>query len=427
MIRLLIISDDFTGALDTGVQLAASGASTRVVTDPAVDLHSAGAGCEVLVIDAETRHLPPKEAYRIVYCIVEQAVRCGVPHIYKKTDSALRGNIGAELTALLDASGARQLPFLPAFPQIGRSTVDGIHYIRGVPVADSVFGADPFEPVRHSGLRALLAEQSSTPVQLCPALGTESALPQGRGIQVYDAENLEELACTGRRLLEAGRLNIMAGCAGFGAVLPNLLRLGDGGSGRAYAPPLDPRMLVVCGSVNPITLEQLNTAERAGFLRLRLTPAQKLESGHWETVQGKKELAALCRAVEHAPRCILDSNDAQGNQPTAAYAAVHGMQMDDIRVAASRSIGQLVSRLFDGPAPGTVLITGGDTLLQCMNSMGVHEMEPLCELQVGVVLSRFCRAGHTRYLLSKSGGFGGADLLIDLASQIARSSEPGKQ
>ena len=35
MVKLLIIADDFTGALDTGVQFAARGAATRVITDPA--------------------------------------------------------------------------------------------------------------------------------------------------------------------------------------------------------------------------------------------------------------------------------------------------------------------------------------------------------------------------------------------------------
>lgn len=37
MILLLIIADDFTGALDTGVQFAAHGVSTRVIVDPEVD------------------------------------------------------------------------------------------------------------------------------------------------------------------------------------------------------------------------------------------------------------------------------------------------------------------------------------------------------------------------------------------------------
>ena len=37
MVRLLIIADDFTGALDTGVQFATRGATTRVVTNADYD------------------------------------------------------------------------------------------------------------------------------------------------------------------------------------------------------------------------------------------------------------------------------------------------------------------------------------------------------------------------------------------------------
>ncbi len=46
MITLLIVADDFTGALDTGVQLAGCGAPTRVVTDPEFSPANA-AGAEV--------------------------------------------------------------------------------------------------------------------------------------------------------------------------------------------------------------------------------------------------------------------------------------------------------------------------------------------------------------------------------------------
>ena len=40
MVKLLIIADDFTGALDTGVQFAAGGAETRVVTNTDYDFDS---------------------------------------------------------------------------------------------------------------------------------------------------------------------------------------------------------------------------------------------------------------------------------------------------------------------------------------------------------------------------------------------------
>lgn len=135
MLLLLIIADDFTGALDTGVQFAAYGAATRVMVKDQVDFASCDA--QVLVVDTETRHLPPEKAYQIVEELTRAACRAGIRYIYKKTDSALRGNIGAELAAVLQASNNRQLPFLPAFPQNGRTTRDGIHYVDGVPVTES--------------------------------------------------------------------------------------------------------------------------------------------------------------------------------------------------------------------------------------------------------------------------------------------------
>ena len=77
MVKLLIIADDFTGALDTGVQFAARGAATRVVTDLAYDFTLADA--EVLVMVAETRHLPPEEAYDVVYRTARNAREAGIP------------------------------------------------------------------------------------------------------------------------------------------------------------------------------------------------------------------------------------------------------------------------------------------------------------------------------------------------------------
>ena len=56
---------------------------------------------------------------------------------------------------------------------------------------------------------------------------------------------------------------MLAGCAGFAAFLPELLGLSDGSV--VEVPQLDPRLLVLCGSVNPITLRQMDTAEKAGF------------------------------------------------------------------------------------------------------------------------------------------------------------------
>ena len=415
MILLLIIADDFTGALDTGVQFAAHGIRTRVVVDPEVDFGSCDA--DVLVVDTETRHLPAAQAYEIVADLTRRARSLGVTYIYKKTDSALRGNIGAELAAVLTASGEKTLPFLPAFPQTGRVTREGIHYVDGVPVTESPFGIDPFEPVTRSRVTELLALQTELPAVSLPALTEEGVLPDTEGIFVFDAQSPEDLSRTGGRLRELGRLRIMAGCAGFASQLPALLGLS--GSPADALPKLDPRFLVVCGSVNPITLAQLDRAEESGFARLRLTPRQKLEENYWESKDGAESLKDIEAMLAANSRCIIETNDKSGNQPTADYAAGLGIDREGLRVRIAGGLGQLVKELFASPSLGTLLLTGGDTLLQCMNCVGVQELEPICELERGVVLARFTCGGCTRYVITKSGGFGQENLLTSLAERIA--------
>ena len=411
MLRLLMIADDFTGALDTGVQLAAHGIPTQVVVGQA-DLSACSS--TVLVVDTETRHLPAAKAAKAVEELTRSAVENGVGCIYKKTDSALRGNIGAELAALLKASGARNLPFLPAFPQIGRTTEKGVHYIKGVPVNESPFGIDPFEPVRHARVTELIGEQTDVPAHSFPTLKEGEAVPEQEGILVFDTGSLDDLASTGRALFQNGKPRLMAGCAGFAALLPDLMKMTE--RRTVTMPKLDPRLLVVCGSVNSITLRQLDVAEQNGFSRLRLTPRQKLDPGYWESEDGKEALQGINEMLAANPRCIIETNDEGGNQPTADYAAARGLDLEGMRVGIASSIGHMLGKLFTSPALGTLLLTGGDTLLNCV---GIKELEPVCEVEKGVVLARFTYRGCTRYVITKSGGFGHEKLLLDLADRIA--------
>ena len=401
MIQLLILADDLTGALDTGVQLSEAGVQALVVRHPAA-LPCRREGPEVLVMDTETRHLPPGQAYHRVAQLVRQAVSQGIPHLYKKTDSALRGNIGAELAALLEASGETQLPFLPAFPQMGRITRRGTHFIDGVPVSESVFGADPFEPVRCSNVAQLIGKQTQLPV--CSASPGQWGEPSEKSILVYDAESVQDLERTAQALAQVGKTRILAGCAGFGRLLPQLLKL----SAHRPAPPPPPcgRLLVVCGSLNPITLEQLDLAQRAGFARLRLTPEQQIP-GFWPTPRGKEALEGFRTLFQANPRLILQS----GSLDAAPIS--HGPPGQE-RLNVSRSLGCVVRELARCPGLDAMLITGGDTLLSCMDALGVRELEPRWELSPGVVLSQVSYGGRLRQLITKSGGFGPPDLLIQL-------------
>ena len=410
MVKLLVIADDFTGALDTGVQFAASGAETRVVTNIEYDFSRTGREVQVLVLVAETRHVKWEEAYRMVYGIAKRACESGIPYLYKKTDSALRGNIGSELKAVLDAAGKHTLHFLPAFPRMNRVTRNGIHYIDGSPVHESVFGKDPFEPVTCSYIPDMMRGE-------VPVTGVESmdGWERQNGVMVYDASTDEELMSIGSFLKEKGELGLTAGCAGFAAVLPQLLGLSGK---RCERIPLDKKFLVACGSVNPITVRQLDYAERAGMKRIRLTPEQKLEKDYLESEEGKRALEEWTKTALEEDYCIFDTNDLPGCRAACEYAGSHGLSLGELRVRIADTLGRVVEHLVRAGVKSTMLLTGGDTLMGFMRHIGCDEIVPVCEMAPGTVLSQVDIDGRTYSIISKSGGFGEEKLIAELAEKI---------
>lgn len=447
MVKLLIIADDFTGALDTGVQFAVSGAATLVETERNIDYRAMEQGIEVLVLDAETRHLDAKEAYRIVARAVADARRAAVPYIYKKTDSALRGNIGAELAALYDMSEKKRVHFIPALPRMNRITKNGIHYIDGVPVGESVFGKDPFEPVRASAVDEIIGRQSKVPVHLT---GNGSAKDTGRaedtdkteyagkteyaekseyadktehtdsgntGILVYDTETDEQMMEIAKKLFEQNELGVCAGCAGFASVLPKLLGL-EGVPVRL--PKVSPRLFVACGSMNPITAAQLDYAEKNGAPRIRMSGEQKL-SGEWP----ESKEASLCAGTWKSlcmdkGICILDSNDDTGDDGTRLYMQDKGIELSQARKRIASNIGSMVKRLLDDGLEATLLITGGDTLKGFLEKVGITRLQPTCEVTPGAVISGFRYQNKMYHVISKSGGFGKESLIEDILKRMAQ-------
>lgn len=415
MVKLLIIADDFTGALDTGVQFSSGGIKTKVIVDNHLEVREDEKN-QVLVIDAETRHLSDVEAYRIIYDIVSAAEKAGIPYIYKKTDSALRGNIGSELTAALEASGAEVLSFIPAFPKMNRITREGIHYIDGVPVSQSVFGQDPFEPVKRDSVKEIILSQRDVLVTEVAETAKEKYSAQS-GILVYDAVTDESLEETAFLLKKQKLCHLMAGCAGFATILPQLLELHGEERQEEY---LNPRLLVVCGSVNPITRKQLAYGAKCGYTKLNLMPEQKLNQDWWETPDGEKTIQDLKEAVEAGDCCIIDSNDLEGTSATMDYAGEHQITLEEVRVRISQTLGMAAKKLLEQDIRTTFLITGGDTLLGLMKQIGSNELMPVCEMAPGSVLTKLEWQGKTYHIITKSGGFGDEKLLEQIVGKLKK-------
>lgn len=412
--KLLVLADDLTGALDTGIQFVAAGADTRVILNPRYPLKDLDFAIDVVIIDTETRHILGKNAYELVHTIAEQAKELQIPCLYKKTDSGLRGNVGAELSAVLESEGG-QLHFIPAFPKTHRYTKNGIHFIDGTPVAESVFGKDPFNPVKFSSVEKIIHEQTNMPVFAVPE-GKEPS--EETGIFIYDAETDADIEKIAQMLKEKGKINLLAGCAGFASHLSSIFRFDQK---EKHLTSSRKAFLLVCGSVNPITRRQVKSAVDSGkFTYFQVSPEQSLTPHWFQTNKGKEMIKQWSNALQEGKNCIIDTNDIPGQLSVAEYAKAKGIDLDGIQQQIPKTIGEVLQGLFANDLDATIMVTGGDILMGMIRALNIGGITPIRELFTGTVLSTVAINGKEQPLISKSGGFGEPDLLVKLLEKLGK-------
>ena len=125
-VEWVIQADDLTGAADTAVGFAAAGLQTLVVPWRAAAL-AAPPDAAVLAFDTASRDLDAGTAAQRAGTVARWFARhCDDrAWMYKKLDSTLRGNAAAELSAVERELSPSRVVVAPAFPALGRTTVDG--------------------------------------------------------------------------------------------------------------------------------------------------------------------------------------------------------------------------------------------------------------------------------------------------------------
>jgi uncharacterized protein YgbK (DUF1537 family) len=211
-------------------------------------------------------------------------------------------------------------------------------------------------------------------------------------------------------LLSAGKVNLLAGCGGLAqAIIPHLHLPRQAAKSGAL---LIDRLLLVCGSVNPITAAQIELAERNGFIRLNLPMAIKLGTANEEL---QNAFFDEWKAAYHANGfVIIDTMDLHEPGETLRHALKHGMELSQMREQIALTLGQITKRILDDGFCGMMMVTGGDTILGLLCQLEVPTLNPVCEIAPGTILSHFTYQGKNHQLLTKSDGFGDENLLEKL-------------
>ncbi len=440
----IIIADDFTGAGDSGIHFARGGASTALLLDPA-HLERDMAAYDALSLSTESRFLAPPDAAAAVRSLASRCVKAGGTIAYKKVDSTLRGNLGAEIEATLAVSGHTAALVCTAMPKTGRTCVNGLLYLKGELLHTTEIGRDPFNPVTTSSVTGVIAGQTAlragnlslADLRSGPAAlrdRVRGLLREGCRVLAADAEEDGDLAALGTLL----RFSLS------GNDLPPLLPVGAGGLAEAFtgasglsgtenisiagskglsplagargqSPRTSPlhhpprpvgRMLAIAGSLTGISREQADLALTSGlFQPLAL-----------DVAAGLADPRAVCAA-------LVEQAEAAGGANLLLRAssapAAHDLSTDEgVKVAAL--FGKAAAAICRAANCPVLYATGGSTAVAVAGALGITAVRLEEECMPGVVLSSCADTGYgVRWLISKAGGFGGPGVLRDLASRFS--------
>ena len=379
MKRILVIADDLSGAAEiTGIG-ARHGLTARLERDAPIIGHPG-----LTVIDTDTRLVPQDEADERVRRAVQHLREDDFDLIYKKTDSALRGPVLAEIQALMHSFARPAALLVAQNPSRGRTIRDGVYRIDGVPLDRTSFAQDPEYPARTSHALDLLGRMSHVTPQ---CLSTNDALPDN-GVAIGEAGETSDVRAWADRVAKSGRVVLPAGGADFFAALLESHGQRDRGEYLTALPP--GRTLFVCGTAPVFSGKVIARAKGNG---IPVCPMPEHSGG------AAAELEAWRVAVR------------EGLDATGRAVVVIQRPLDRSPGAPQRfqaALAEVVGRLLEGSGGvDNLLLEGGATASAVCRRMHWHQFDVEGEFAPGVVQMRALRpdGGSEHRLVIKPGSY----------------------
>ncbi len=404
--RWAVIADDLTGALDTALQFRKAGQQAFVSTRSGVW----PADGRVVAMSTETRHTSAETAAAQVQAAF-RALRPGTQRrLYKKTDSLLRGNVGAELRVLRHAAGADPIVFAPAFPAGGRTTIGGIHRLDGVPIAQTAPGRDVLSPVSESHIPTLLLDSAQLKVESVPldvvrgghdvlVAALTSADQSGIDVLAPDVETNDDLCAIARALRATASGRICAGSAG----LAEHLARPDPYVSPPHGLARSAHVAAVVGTPSAHTQAQIERALNTGSARLlRIRSSEDIQVAVREM-----------RSDRPAERAVIFDTTLEGEAPRSAERRRQLALVGELCVALTNALDSL-----------GLILTGGDTARAGLGGLEVDSIEVLEEIEWGVPAGlALCGTRQIASVVTKGGTMGGPDALITAFQRLCRPLE----
>ncbi|MEM3829709.1 MAG: four-carbon acid sugar kinase family protein [Fervidicoccaceae archaeon] len=407
--KALILADDYTGGSDTAVQFSKAGYKVSLTSD-LKDLGILLRESDVVAYSTESRNIPPRDAKKkieeAIEIIREELKSIGIRFnevlFYKKIDSTLRGNILEEVAEATEKLGADIVVFSPALPKQGRTTINGVHLVSGLPVSETYFGKDPRSPTKSSRISWYLSwvkEEERIHFTLEDLrIGGEKDLCSYKAIS-SDIETDEDLDIFVKTVGKCARNKIIlwVGSAGMAEALLRNTLIYTG----------SPKLLFCIGSINEVTRKQMRIlieTEDVDAIKIDLEKAIKNAT--------EEEQRVIDTVRKSKKRCVLITSSLTEDQIDTgrALAGELKLNMSDLGYLIAKFLGKVCSDIIKKEVFGGVFMSGGDISASVMKQLGSTTAFVIGEIEPGIPLMQHI-AARVRFA-TKAGGFGDDFTLI---------------
>lgn len=422
MIKLAVIADDLTGANDTALQFAKRNIKSSVEINfmQMADVKDK----EVIVVDTDSRDLDEDLSYKRVKDICEEMSRYNIKCAYKKIDSTLRGNLGAEIKAVDDVFKPDIVIIAPAYPANQRITIGGYHLLEGKPIELTEIANAPKTPVKKSYLPAILQEQVNKDIAVIDfkiiRQGADFTnkkiskfVDQGRRWIVCDIIEEENFITLMDAVKEYKNI-LWVGSAGLAEYLPYFYRW----SGEKIL-SMNRRkgsILVCAGSVSHITQNQVRTLLNQRKINLvkinlvKINMVRLLEDKNSELIEKSQIINQLIREQKNILLATAQSDD--DIEEVVKFGEKYNLSRKEVSEKIATIMAELIKSIEVNSLSGMIL-TGGDMAVHICRAIGVNSIKIISEIDSGVPLG-FIESNKLEklFIVTKAGAFGKPDVFI---------------
>jgi D-threonate/D-erythronate kinase len=354
-----VIADDLTGAAEIGAVALRHGLRAEIVRTG-----KPSGRADVVCMDADSRSCPAGEAGNRAAAAARELRAAGAQWIYKKVDSVLRGQVTAEMEAVMRELKLSRALLLPANPSLGRTIRNGHYFVHGKLIHKTEFARDPEYPRRSSQVLHLL----KVPEEFSIRLVKDDRQLFDRSIVIGEASLSGDVGEWAAIFEREGTL-AAGGAEFFNALLD--LEKPAAGNGAKNPPPSPPgRELFVCG---------VSTVSSRKFLSAARRSKQPVFTLPVELIWGAEFTPATVAAVTRRVVAAFESH-------SRVILAVGLPNVRHLEVAKrlSRNVVELAERVIKSVSVARVFAEGGATAAELVRRMGWSRLTVERELAPGV-------------------------------------------